>query len=134
MYLFDTDTLSNIVKRRPSGLLLEKLRDLPKALQYTSAINVGEIYYGAKRSSQKERILKAFEENVFPNVKILPFDRQSGCVFGTLKAELEKSGIGCSEPDLRIAAVTLQHNLTLVTGNTRHFKNIPGLKIENWIS
>ena len=49
MYLFDTDILSNIVKRKPSGLLLEKLRDLPKALQYTSAINVGEIYYGAKR-------------------------------------------------------------------------------------
>lgn len=134
MYLFDTDTLSNIVKRRPSGLLLEKLQDLPKALQYTSTINVGEIYYGAKRSSKKERILEAFEENVFPNVNILPFDQESGRVFGTLKAELEKRGIGCSEPDLRIAAVTLQHNLTLVTGNTRHFKNIPGLSIENWIS
>lgn len=134
MYLFDTDTLSNIVKHKPSDILLEKLRDLPKALQYTSAINVGEIYYGAKRSSKKERILKAFEENVFPNVNILQFDGESGQVFGTLKAELEKRGIGCSEPDLRIAAVTLQHNLTLVTGNTRHFKKIPGLSIENWIS
>ena len=134
MYLFDTDTLSNIVKRRPSGLLLKKLRDIPKALQYTCAINVGEIYYGVKRISQKDRILKAFEENVFPNVNILPFDRQSGRVFGTMKAELEKRGIGCSEPDLRIAAVTLQHNLTLITGNTRYFKNVPGLRIENWIS
>ena len=134
MYLFDTDILSNIVKRRASGLLLEKLRDLPKALQYTSAINVGEIYYGAKRSPKKERIIRAFEEDVFPNVNILPFDQQSGRVFGTLKAELENRGIGCSEPDLRIAAVTLQHNLTLVTGNTRHFKNVPGLSIENWIS
>ena len=88
----------------------------------------------APPSSKKERILKAFEENVFPNVNILPFDQESGRVFGTLKAELEKRGIGCSEPDLRIAAVTLQHNLTLVTGNTKHFKNIPGLSIENWIS
>ena len=134
MYLFDTDTLSNIVKRKPSGILLEKLRDLPKAFQYTSAINVGEIYYGAIRSLKKERILKAFEESVFPNVNILAFDRESGRVFGTLKAELEKRGIGCSEPDLRIAAITMQHNFILVTGNTRHFKSIPGLRIENWIT
>ena len=42
MYLFDTDTLSNIVKRKPSGRLLEKLKETPKAFQYTSAINVGE--------------------------------------------------------------------------------------------
>ena len=33
---------------------------------------------------------------VFPNVNILPFDRQSGRVFGILKAELEKLGIGPS--------------------------------------
>ena len=133
MYLFDTDTLSNIVKRKPSGRLLEKLAETPKAFQYTSAINVGEIYYGANKSSRKKQILKAFEEIVFPNVNILPFDGQSGRVFGILKAELEKGGIGCSEPDLRIAAVALQHSLTLITGNIKHFKNIPGLRIEDWI-
>ena len=121
MYLFDTDTLSNVVKRKPSGRLLEKLEETPIAFQHTSAINVGEIYYGANRSSKKKQILKAFEEMVFPNVNILPFDRQSGQVFGILKAELEKRGIGCSEPDLRIAAVAIQHSLILITGNTRHF-------------
>ena len=134
MYLFDTDTLSNVVKRKPSVRLLEKLEETPIAFQHTSAINVGEIYYGANRSSKKKQILMAFEEMVFPNVNILPFDRQSGQVFGILKAELEKRGIGCSEPDLRIAAVAIQHSLILVTGNTKHFKNIPGLRIENWIA
>jgi len=134
MYLFDTDTLSNVVKRKPSGRLLEKLEETPIAFQHTSAINVGEIYYGANRSSKKKEILMAFEEMVFPNVNILPFDRQSGQVFGILKAELEKRGIGCSEPDLRIAAVAIQNSLILITGNTKHFKNIPGLRIENWIA
>lgn len=134
MYLFDTDTLSNIVKRKPSRRLLEKLKETPKAFQYTSVINVGEIYYGANRSSKKKQILKAFEEMVFPNVNILSFDRQSGRVFGILKAELETRGIGCSEPDLRIAAVAIQHSFTLITGNTKHFKNIPGLRIEDWLA
>ena len=71
---------------------------------------------------------------VFPNVNFLPFERQSGCVFGILKAGLEKRGIGCSEPDLKIAAVAIQHNLTLITGNTKHLKKMPGLRIEDWIA
>ena len=133
MYLFDTDTLSNVVKQNPSPVLLKKLGNIPKSVQYTSAINIGEIYYGANRSPRKEQIIKAFAERVFPNVNILSFDRESGEVFGLLKAELEKQGIGCSEPDLRIASIAIQHKLTLITGNTKHFSNVPGLHVENWI-
>jgi len=133
MYLFDTDTLSNIVKRNPSSKLLGKLKNIPKSVQYTSAINIGEIYYGANRSPRKEQIIAAFTEKVFPNINILSFDRKSGEVFGLLKAELEKQGAGCSEPDLRIASIAIQHNLILITGNTKHFMKIPGLNIENWI-
>ena len=97
MYLFDTDTLSNIVKRRPSEHLLFRLRDLPMSLQYTTSINIGEIYYGACRTQRSDKIIKAFEIHVFPNITILPFDKNSGKAFGRLKALLEKQGIGCSE-------------------------------------
>lgn len=133
MYLFDTDTLSNIVKQRPSARLIQRLAHLALAVQFTSAITVGEIYFGACRSSKKDQILKGFEESVFPNVNVLPFDEESGRVFGFLKAEMEKAGVGCTEPDLRIAAIALQHRLTLITGNVRHFQSIPGLKVENWM-
>ncbi|MBI9085130.1 MAG: type II toxin-antitoxin system VapC family toxin [Desulfobacterales bacterium] len=133
MYLFDTDTLSNIVKQRPSDRLVQRLQHLAKAVQFTTAINVGEIYFGANRSPRKNQILQAFEKSVFPNVNILPFDEESGRVFGLLKAELERTGIGCSEPDLRIAAIALQHRLALITGNVKHFKIIPGLRVENWM-
>jgi len=133
MYLFDTDTLSNIVKRRPSELLLFRLRDLPMSLQYTTSINIGEIYYGACRTLQRDKIIKAFEVHVFPNITILPFNKNSGKAFGRLKALLEKQGIGCSEPDLRIAAIAIQHDLILITGNVKHFADIPDLSVENWI-
>lgn len=133
MYLFDTDALSNIVRPRPSPALIERLRHLPRAVQFTTAINVGEIYFGACRGSRRENILHAFTDRVFPNVTILPFDEPCGRLFGHLKAELESSGIGCSEPDMRIAAIALQHRLTVVTGNVRHFERIPGLHVENWL-
>jgi len=133
MYIFDTDILSNIVKRNPSQTLLEKLRKLPKELQHTSSINIDEIYYGANRSNRKDRIISAFEERVFPNVHIIGFDEASGKLFGELKATLEKQGMVCSEPDLRIASIAIQHDFILITGNTKHFQRIPGLSIENWI-
>ena len=133
MYLFDTDVLSNIVKRNPSKTLLQKIQKLPKESQFTSSINIGEIYYGANRSSRKEQILKVFEERVFPSVHIVGFDEMSGKLFGELKATLEKQGVVRSEPDLRIASIAIQHDFILITGNIKHFEKISGLNLENWI-
>ncbi len=134
MYLFDTDCLSNILKKAPSPLLIKKLETLPKDLQFTTSINVSEIYFGAYRSRNRKKILKAYEDKVFPNVNILPFDTGSGKIYGRLKALLEKRGLSKSEPDLMIAAIAIQHDMILVIGNKRHFMNIPGLNIEDWIN
>ena len=134
MYLFDTDCLSNILKKTPSPLLLKKLETLPKDLQFTTSINVSEIYFGAYRSKNRKKILAAYEDKVFPNVNILPFDTHSGKTYGRVKALLEKRGVPKSEPDLRIAAIAIQHNMILITGNKRHFKKIPGLNVEDWIT
>lgn len=133
MYIFDTDSLSNIVKKNPSPRLLEKLKEIPSEFQYTTSINVAEIFYGAERSEHKEKILKAFQDIVFKELTILPFDEHSAMIYGELKAKLEKRGIVKSEPDLRIAAIAIQHRFILITGNIRHFKKIPRLNIENWI-
>ncbi len=134
MYLFDTDCLSNILKKAPSPLLIKKLETLPKDLQFTTSINVSEIYFRAYRSRNQEKILKAYEDKVFPNVNILPFDTGSGKIYGRLKALLEKRGLSKSEPDLMIAAIAIQHNMILITGNKRHFMNMPGLNMEDWIN
>lgn len=32
-----------------------------------------------------------------------------------------------------IAATSLVHDLTLVTHNTQDFKNVPGLRLEDWL-
>jgi len=134
MYLFDTDCLSNILKKAPSPLLLKKLEALPNDLQFTTSINISEIYFGAYRSKNQKKILAAYEDKVFPNVNILPFDTDSGKIYGRLKAFLEKRGLSKSEADLRIAAIAIQHNMIVITGNKRHFMKIPGLNVEDWIN
>jgi tRNA(fMet)-specific endonuclease VapC len=36
--------------------------------------------------------------------------------------------------DLMIGCVALVHNLTLVTHNTADFQNIPGLRLDDWLT
>jgi len=133
MYLFDTDVLSRAVKAAPPKALIERLSRIPWALQFTTSINAAEIYYGACRTARRDELIRAFEEFVLSRLIVLPFDLESAPVFGRLKASLEKRGLPRSEPDLRIAAIALQHGLTIVTGNVRHFSDIPGLAVENWL-
>jgi len=133
MYLFDTDLMSRVVKADPPRALVERLSRIPRALQFTTSINAAEVYYGASRTGRRDELVRAFERLVLPRLTVLPFDLESAKVFGRLKAALEGRGRPRSEPDLRIAAIALQHGLTIVTGNVRHFADIPGLAVENWL-
>ena len=138
MYLFDTDVLSWLAKKhRPEGLM-PRLAATPVAAQFTTAVNVAEIYYGIFRleveDGTRERLSEFFDGQVFPRLTILPFEREDARAYGQLRASLERKGRPRFEPDLQIAAIALTHRLTVVTGNVRHFEGIPGLKFENWIA
>ncbi len=133
MFLFDTDTLSHVIRREPPPSLLVRLAAVPVEEQFTTAITVGEMVYGAHRSPRREHLLGELRERVLRNVEVLPFDRAAGEAYGRLRAELESAGTPIGEADTRIAAIALTHNLTVVTGNVRHFAQVPGLRVENWI-
>ena len=36
-------------------------------------------------------------------------------------------------PLFQHSIIPYQHNMVLITGNTKHFMHIPGLKMEDWI-
>ena len=133
MFLFDTDTLSQILRRDPSPSLLVRMAAVPQEEQFTTAITVGEMVYGAERSSRREYLLRQFEERLWPVVRVLPFDLAAGQTYGRLRVVLERAGAPLAEPDLRIASIAVTHGLTVVTGNVRHFSRVPGLQVENWI-
>ena len=61
------------------------------------------------------------------------FERRAAETYGRLRADLERVGTPLAEPDLRIASIALTHDLTVVTGNVRHFSRAPGLRVENWL-
>jgi tRNA(fMet)-specific endonuclease VapC len=134
MYLLDTDVLSNLMKRTPVSTLVAKVARVPPEEQFTSSITLGELVYGAHRLRERTAaLLERIEDTVLPNLPVLPFDASAARRYGGLRAELERRGTLVGDADMRIAAVALSRGLTVVTGNERHFRRIPGLEVENWL-
>ena len=129
-YLFDTDAISELFRKRPAPVYVRWLAGVPREHQFASAVTVGELYRGAFRSEERIRHLKNIEERVLPAVTVLPFDAAVARSYGELHAALEAAGGPLADADVQIAATALHHGLTLVTGNLRHFRRVPGLLIE----
>ena len=97
-----------------------------------SAITAGELYSWTLRSKAPPDRLQALQQFLM-GVAIMPVDLEVSYQFGVLRANLLDRGQPRMSTDLFIAATALIHGLTLVTHNARHFQNIPGLVVEDWI-
>ena len=133
MILLDTDVVSHLLRRGGGPRLLPTLRQVPVWRQFISAISVGEILYGIERSGRHEETRARFEAEIIGRMQVLPFDLEAARVYAATKAELHRSGQPLDEPDLRIAAIALSRDLTVVTGNEAHFRRIVGLRVGNWL-
>src|SRR5215212_8923864 len=122
MYLLDTDILSNLMKRAPESALVARLARVPPEDKLTSSVALGELLYGAHRSSRTAALLERIEETLLAELPILPFDAAAARRYGELRAELERRGTLIGDADTRVAAIALSRGLMVVTGNERHFQ------------
>ena len=132
VYCFDTDVLSATMRRDPPLHLIRRLAATSPAEQCTTSITLGEFVYGATKAGSA-RLADRVEELVGEALRVMPFDSEAAQVYGTIRASLESDGKRLAEPDLRIAAIALARDLTLVTGNVRHFARVRDLRIEDWL-
>ena len=66
---------------------------------------------------------------ILGKLTVAPFDYDSALVFH----DLVKRKIRIGTMDLKIAAICLAHDATLLSRNLVDFEKVPGLKIENWL-
>lgn len=66
-------------------------------------------------------------------LNVAPFDDRAARAYGALRAQLQSAGTPIGPLDTLIAAHALSLSLTLVTNNVREFRQIPGLRVENWV-
>jgi tRNA(fMet)-specific endonuclease VapC len=135
LYAFDTDCLTLLLRGQAEICRNATAHD-PAELALP-IITVEETLTGwysqirrAKKDDQLVRAYTALQQAVefCSHVRILPFDLESLRLFHELHSHNPRLG----KNDLRIAAIVLAHDAVLITRNSRHFKNLPGLRLEDW--
>ena len=135
MYLLDTDVLLDLMGQCPSTALIAKLASVPAEQQCTSSVTLEELVVAAGRFGRRSAaLLSQIDTRLIPNLQVLPFDAAAVRRYGELRTSLARKGSPLSEMALRIAAIALVRDLTLVSGNPQSFKRVPGLSVENWLS
>ena len=129
-FLLDTDTAIGLLRNRET---LPRTRFIEYAGAIAiSSISVFELWYGAERSSDPTRNRHAVEE-LLSLLTTLDFDLDAASQAAEIRAALAAAGTPIGSYDLQIAAIARCRGLTVVTGNTREFERVPGLRCVDWL-
>lgn len=131
-YMLDTNICIRIIKDRPEPVC-RKLSRLAVGDVAISSIVSAELWYGVA-SSEKKRQNEAALKDFLEYVEVIAWPSEAGPVYGSIRTELKKRGRPIGAMDLLIAAHAVHLGTVLVTENTKEFKQVPDLKIENWIN
>ena len=129
-YLLDTNICIYIAKERPPEIARRFARLAPGSVAM-SVITLGELRFGAEKSSQRLATLESLNR-LSEWIPALALDPAVGEAYGTIRAYLQRKGTPIGNNDLWIAAHALAVKLTLVSNNTREFERVPMLKLQNW--
>ena len=130
LYMLDTNICSYIIRNKPQSIKL-KLQEVEENHTIAlSSIVVSELLYGAtkKDSPKLMRIVSAFIDNFI----IYDYSKISAQSYANIRSDLEKKGEIVGANDLLIASHALSLGAVLVTNNTREFKRVEKLVLEDW--
>ena len=97
---------------------------------FVPSIAIGELYYGARKSARAQENLARIDEFAASSV-VLGCNTDTARRYGEIKNALRMKGRPLPENDIWIAAIVLQHDLTLVTRD-EHFNEIESLQVVAW--
>jgi tRNA(fMet)-specific endonuclease VapC len=129
-YLLDTDICIYIAKHKPPHIL-SRFNRLHSGDVGMSVVTYLELMYGAVKSRHVQANLATIEK-LAQLIPVQALDTAAGAHYGKLRADLELRGSPIGAYDLLIAAHALTLELILVTNNTREFRRVKGLQVENW--
>jgi tRNA(fMet)-specific endonuclease VapC len=128
-YIIDTDILIYFLKNDKK--VVKKFKKVREENIFTTIINYTELLFGAYNSSKVQENLEKIK-SFLQTIQILEFDETSAENFARLKSTLKSRGNLIADMDLMVAGICLSQDMVLVTNNTKHFKRIEELKLENW--
>jgi tRNA(fMet)-specific endonuclease VapC len=131
-FLLDTNACIRILNNSHQGLVDRLRKETPASVLLCSVVKA-ELLYGARKSGQVAKNLTALER-FFAPLESVAFDDEAAEHYGLIRADLSRDNTPIGANDLQIAAIARAHDLTVVTNNTREFRRIVGLRVEDWES
>ena len=129
-YMLDTNIAIYTIKNRPPEV--RKAFKAHDGQMCISTVTLMELVYGAEASAAVDRNLRVIE-GFAARLEVLPFDTDAAAHTGQLRAELKKAGRPIGPYDEMIAGHARAKGLVVVTNNMKHFENVPGLRLQNWV-
>lgn len=134
-YLLDTDTVSLL--RTGHAQVSSRVLSNPIESLAISAITVEELFTGwfallrhAKTDADKSSIY----ERIARTAKFVGQFQIVGCCTAALETvrQLQRQKLNVGSNDLKIAAVSIDLRIIVVTRNSRDFQRVPGIALEDW--
>lgn len=135
LLVLDTDILS--LYRRGQPLVVQRMFQQSLNTLATTAITVEEQLTGwytlLRKQKSREQLARAYRNLVETVLELNQFRLLSCTEVAIDRFEnLRSQKLGVRANDLRIAAIALVNNATVVTRNVVNFSRVPGLLVENW--
>jgi predicted nucleic acid-binding protein len=134
-FLLDTNIPSELTRSQPEQRVTRWLEDTDDSLMYFSVVSIGEVCKGLTVHPEAHRrawLRNLLDKELRPGLadRVLPVSEAIAERWGVLDGECQLKGLKVNAPDGLIAATALEHELTVVTRNVRHFENL-GVTIFN---
>ncbi len=132
IYLLDTNILIYLIKNQPPSVA-RRVDALPEDHRLCmSFVTWAELLKGAERSSRKPDVLRRLQVLARQVSVIYPADADICQHYAEQFMRLKEAGTPIGANDLWIACHALSEDATLVTHNTREFRRVTGLRLEDW--
>lgn len=96
-----------------------------------SVVTIVELTHGIQRAQSEDRRKRrqAFVDELIRDLPVHPITVETAKLAGRIEGERAEQGVNIPFEDLLIAATALELGFSVVTGNVRHFQQIPGLTL-----
>ena len=128
-YLLDTNICIFFLQGKYG--VKEKIQGAGRKNCYISEITIAELLYGAAYSNSEKH--RHDVEILLESLTVVPI-YDSLPTYATTKAYLRREGQMIEEFDMLIGSSAVHHGYVMVTENVDHFKRIPGIEIECWVT
>jgi tRNA(fMet)-specific endonuclease VapC len=138
MFLLDTDTWTHLQRGAPR--VVQAIRSVPDRNIGVTIVTFIEVLRGrfdaVLKAASASELMRAQvnltgDLDALNGTEVVVIDERVSVVFDSLRVTKGLRRIG--RGDLLIASIALAHRAVLVTRNLRHFRQVPNLKLANWV-